>query len=132
MKINIKKTNPTKYRFSILVAFVTLAHVISLIAREHPPQVYLSFDSLIPFRIVMIFGIVGFILWTVSIVQKKWELLQMSLFIMTLFYLFIDLSLILSNAYNGAIMWSGAVFICILIFKMKPIELIRGQKEDGQ
>ena len=132
MRINIRKTNPTKYKFGTLIALVVLAHVLSLVFRESPPQIYLLIERLLPFSVVIVLGFIGFLVWFWGVVNQTWEYLQLSIFLMTIFFLIIDISLIYNRGYNGAIMWTGAVIVGIFTYKMKPVELIRGAKQDGQ
>ena len=124
MKINIRKTNPTKYRFSVLITTVVFAHIFSLIVRSDQPVIYRAFENLLPFSYVIVVGIIGLLIWLWSALTKKWAYLQTSLLLMALFFAIIDASLLYTRSWNGAIMWSGAVFVCLFTYAMRPVDLM--------
>jgi len=131
MRIDIRKTNPTKYRFSTLIAIVVLAHIFSLLIREEQPAVYRAFESLFPFSAVILTGVVGTLIWVWGILTRTWAFLQTSLLLMGLFFAVIDASLIYTRSWNGAIMWTGAVFVCLFTYKMRPVDLMT-EKPSGK
>ena len=131
MRIDVRKTNPTKYHFSQLAAVVTGAHVLSLILREGYPQGYLLIENIAPFEVVILLAASAVLVYLWGIISRVWEYLQTALLMMTVFYLVITISLLHSHLYNGVIMWAGAVVVCFFTYRMKPVELLRG-KESGK
>jgi len=124
MKIDIRKTNPTKYRFSVLISLVVFAHITSLILREEQPLVYKAFESFLPFSYIIGIGLIGSLIWLWASLTKVWAFLQTSLLLMALFFAIIDASLIYTRSWNAVIMWTGAVFVCLFTYAMKPVDLM--------
>ena len=131
MKIDIRKTNPIKYRLSTLIAIVVLAHIFSLLIRDDQPAIYKAFESLFPFSVVILTGVLGTLIWLWSMLTKTWAFIQTSLLVMALFFAIIDASLLYTHSWNGAIMWTGAVFVCLFTYKMRPVYLMT-EKPSGK
>jgi len=131
MKIDIRKTNPTKYRFSVLITTVVFAHIFSLVVRSDQPVIYKAFDNLFPFSVVLIIGFIGLLIWLWASLTKIWAFLQTSLLLMALFFAIINASLLYTRSWNGAIMWSGAMFVCLFTYKMRPVDLMT-EKPSGK
>jgi len=131
MKINIRKTNPTKYRFRVLISLVVFAHITSLIFREEQPLVYKAFENFFPFSYIIGIGLIGSLIWLWASLTKVWAFLQTSLLLMALFFAIIDASLIYTRSWNAVIMWTGAVFVCLFTYMMKPVDLMT-ERPSGQ
>jgi len=128
MRIDIRKTNPTKYRFGMLCTTVTLAHAVAFVVRNLPPVYKDLIEKVVPFEFISLLALASVVVWALGVLLREWKALQASLLMMTAFYSAIASTLIYSGLYNGAIMWIGAVFVCLFTYNMKPVELLRGSR----
>lgn len=127
MRVNIRKTNPTKFMSGNLIALTTLGHLISLVVRESIPPYYLGLSPLVPFPFIVSFAVAGILLWAYGLIKQDWGTLQLSFVFSGIFYTLMNLSLLLLGLFNGAVMWTAAMGIIYMAYKMSPVELIRGK-----